>query len=331
MVGSAACVRRLPREHVSRKSWCTAIVVRHTLRMPSARAAHRPPVRRSILLSLAATVFVVFGASGCAAPDGPVDATDARADVEYPWHTDIVATTFWVGEIFDPDLPDGSQVCSTYDATWAENWSGRASARVPEDSPGCAGAPTGGCDGRAVFGGAAVGPRWILKCETGERLEDEDYFPAGRDPVENPFYLDVPYDDLNDEIGFEQRCDVIPWAADSDYADLCDADDFSFMKNRWVEIEGPNGETCYGQIQDAGPSHDDLYHDSDYVFGDNDVRPVQANFNNAGMDVSPALNACLGFADIDGDSDTVDWRFIETDDVPDGPWMRVVTSSGVTL
>jgi hypothetical protein len=306
-------------------------MLRHTLRMPSARAAHRPPVRRSMLLSLVATAVVLFAATGCVAGEGTTDATGARAEAEYPWHTEIVATTFWVGEIFDADLPDGSQVCSTYDANWAKNWSGRSTSRVPADSPGCAGAPTGGCDGRAEYGGAAVGARWILKCETGERSESEDYFPDGSAPRENPFYLDVPYDDLNDEIGFEQRCDVIPWASDADYAELCDADDFSFMKNRWVEIVGPNNETCYGQIQDAGPSHDDLYHDSDYVFGDGDARPVQENFNNAGMDVSPALNACLGFEDINGASDTVAWRFIETADVPDGPWMRVVTSSGVTL
>jgi hypothetical protein len=26
----------------------------------------------------------------------------------YPWHTRIVSTTFWVGEIFDPNAADGS-------------------------------------------------------------------------------------------------------------------------------------------------------------------------------------------------------------------------------
>ena len=36
---------------------------------------------------------------------------------QYPWHTDIVATTFWVGEVFDPNASDGSQVISTYDST----------------------------------------------------------------------------------------------------------------------------------------------------------------------------------------------------------------------
>src|ERR1700744_5879735 len=40
-------------------------------------------------------------------PPPPVD--------PYPWHTNIVSTTFWVGEIFDPNASDGSQVISTYD------------------------------------------------------------------------------------------------------------------------------------------------------------------------------------------------------------------------
>lgn len=92
----------------------------------------------------------------------------------------------------------------------------------------------------------------------------------------------------------------------------------------------PNGPTCYGQIEDAGPSHDDLYHDAAYVFGTDDVRPAQHRFNNAGLDVSPALNGCLGFADLDGDSDRVSWRFADDADVPDGPWRRLVTKSGVT-
>jgi hypothetical protein len=41
----------------------------------------------------------------------------------------IIATTFWEGEIFDPTVPDGSQVCSTYDSQWDYHWSGVAKAR----------------------------------------------------------------------------------------------------------------------------------------------------------------------------------------------------------
>src|SRR5262245_26802443 len=42
----------------------------------------------------------------------------------YPWHTGIVATTFWVGEVFDPHSPNGSQVISTYDAHWMRHYGG---------------------------------------------------------------------------------------------------------------------------------------------------------------------------------------------------------------
>ncbi|MFA5860596.1 MAG: hypothetical protein WDA16_02770 [Candidatus Thermoplasmatota archaeon] len=102
------------------------------------------------------------------------------------------------------------------------------------------------------------------------------------------------------------------------------------MKDHWVEIIGPNGKTCFGQVEDAGPSHDDLYHDAAYVFGADDARPEQREFNNAGMDVSPALNGCLGFAELDGDSDRVSWRFVDASQVQDGPWKTLVTRSGVT-
>ena len=50
----------------------------------------------------------------------PAPAAGPSALAAYPLHTGIVATTFWVGEIFDPDATDGSQVYSTYDSQWAD-------------------------------------------------------------------------------------------------------------------------------------------------------------------------------------------------------------------
>jgi hypothetical protein len=47
------------------------------------------------------------------------------------------------------------------------------------------------------------------------------------------------------------------------------------------------------------------------------------------MDVSPALNGCLHFKELDGDSDQVSWRFLEAADVPAGPWLTTVTQTGV--
>jgi hypothetical protein len=47
------------------------------------------------------------------------------------------------------------------------------------------------------------------------------------------------------------------------------------------------------------------------------------------MDVSPALNGCLKFTDLNGDNDKVDWQFVDDADVPPGPWSTLVTTSGV--
>lgn len=243
-----------------------------------------------------------------------------------PWdrfeHTDIVATTFWVGEVFDASSPDGSQVCSTYDAVWAFHWSGVDAGRVPDDAAGCAGAILGGCDGVRGPGGA---------CGTEPRVAANGFFPsdAGILPRENPFYLDVPFDDLNDPLGFAMRCAVVPWAHEVP-VERCADRSFSYMKDRWVRILGPNGRTCYGQVEDAGPSHGGMYHDAAYVFGPTDARPSQQRWNNAGMDVSPALNGCLGFTELEGVNDRVSWSFVDANDVPPGPWRLVVTTSGVT-
>ena len=86
----------------------------------------------------------------------------------YPWHTHIVSTTFWVGEIFDPSAPDGSQVYSTYDSQWERHY--------------------GGCDGVVRRG----------RCETERRLARRQFFPSSMRPRENPFYLDLPFDDLDE-------------------------------------------------------------------------------------------------------------------------------------
>lgn len=251
----------------------------------------------------------------------PVAAT-TTAGRAYPLHTNIVSTTFWVGELFNASLADGSQVCSAYDSNWAFHWSGINKGTVPSSASGCAGSIIGGCDGVA-------GPN--NTCTTEPRTASNGYFPTKvPTPKQNPFYLDLPYDDLNDPVAFQERCSVIPWANDPGYAGHCADPSFSYMKNRWVKMTGPNGHTCFGQIADAGPSHDALYHDKAYVFGANNAQPVQGQFNNAGADVSPALNGCLGFAELDGQNDRISWQFVDAAAVPAGPWKTVVTASGVS-
>jgi hypothetical protein len=249
-------------------------------------------------------------------PTTTVTSTVATGPGDYPIHTNINATTFWVGEEFNPNAADGSQACSTYDSQWAFHWSGGVTIGS-ERNAGCTGAPVGGCDG--VAAGSTVA---TFTCNT-ERRVAPTFFPTQAAPAENPFYVDLPYDDVNNTDARRNRCAVIPWAPETG----CTTDpSTSYMKNRWVQITGPNGQTCYGQIEDAGPDH---YDSESYVFGANDARPQNdPETNNAGMDVSPALNGCLGFKDLDGDDDRVTWRFV--DQPAPGPWTRVVTSSPVT-
>jgi hypothetical protein len=225
----------------------------------------------------------------------PAGSVVSGAGRSYPWHTAIVATTFWVGEIFDPNAADGSQVYSTYDSSWEVHY--------------------GGCDGVSSSGG----------CQTEKRLPP-NYFPGHISPKENPFYLDLPFDDLNNRTAFRQRCSVVPWASDPGYAGHCTDQNFSYMKNQWVRIKGTAGQICYGQIEDAGPGQ---YHDATYVFGASNSRPVNHRYGAAGMDVSPALNGCLGMQELDGDTDKLSWQFTTVADVPPGPWAKIVTKSGV--
>jgi hypothetical protein len=213
----------------------------------------------------------------------------------YPWHTNIVSTTFWVGEIFDPSASDGSQVISTYDSRWYSDY--------------------GGCDGVIRSG----------VCSTEPRSAANGFFPLAMQPKENPFYLDLPFDDVNDAAAFASRGRVVPWANSPAYAGSLSDPSVSLMKNRWVELTRGSA-TCFGQIEDAGPGE---YDDARYVFGTDDARPQNTRYGGAGLDVSPALNGCLEFAELDGDSDRLDWRFIESDQVPAGPWLRIVTTTPV--
>lgn len=265
-----------------------------------------------LTLILAAAAIVL-------APPSPAGAAGVQR--VYPVHTGIAATTFWVGEVYDASATDGSQVCSTYDHRWAARWSGRPAVGVAAAGTDCAGAPLGGCDGRP----SGSGP--TFRCVTERRSAGNGYFPTSPvvTPKENPFYLDLPFDDVNDAWGFANRAHVVPWAADPGYAGQQDNPGFSYLKNRWVRLSY-QGRTCFGQIQDAGPGE---YHDAAYVFGAVDARPRNARYGGAGMDVSPALTGCLGFADLDGVTSGVRWRFVENVDVPTGPWTRVVTTSQV--
>jgi len=72
------------------------------------------PRRRAILISVLAIGLTALGVLSIilstAPRPGPSASASPNAPVAgaYPWHTGIVSTTFWVGEVFDPNAADGS-------------------------------------------------------------------------------------------------------------------------------------------------------------------------------------------------------------------------------
>jgi hypothetical protein len=136
--------------------------------------------------------------------------------------------------------------------------------------------------------------------------------PAGFVPRENPFYVALPYDDFDDAGHVKPSAARLPWAADRVAGQ-------SVLKNRWVRVEH-GGQATYAQWEDVGPFQSD---DFDYVFGA--AGPSNKRNDRAGIDVSPAIRDALA---LDGEQ-PVSWRFVDRADVPAGPWLSIVTTSGV--
>src|ERR1700687_3543790 len=129
--------------------------------------------------------------------------------------------------------------------------------------------------------------------------------PAGFTPNDNPFYVALPFNDLDSNGDRKSTVsDVVPWAKIAVFPPTDSA-----VKNRWLKIV--NGTTtCYGQWEDVGPFNEN---DHRYVFGLS--RPRNATNSHAGLDVSPAVRDCLHIND--GTTPTT-WRFVEAADVPNG-------------
>ena len=131
------------------------------------------------------------------------------------------------------------------------------------------------------------------------------FLPAGFKPKQNPFYVALPYNDITSHGHKAEARNVIPWFKDeyqARYKSVC--------KGRWIAIR-KGDRVCYAQWEDAGPFCTD---DADYVFGN--ARPKPNRNNDAGLDVSPAIRDYLG---LDG-SDLTDWRFVDIEEIPHGPW-----------
>ncbi len=144
-------------------------------------------------------------------------------------------------------------------------------------------------------------------------IDDPDdrcgYRPCAFVPKENPFYVALPYNDLDGHGEQKDNARLIPWYTPDTKG--------SMLKNQWVRITR-DGVTCYGQWEDVGPFEED---DVAYVFG-NAKNPKNTVNQSAGIDLSPALADCLA---LDG-MGTVIWKLVDERDVPNGPWKTTITT-----
>jgi len=136
----------------------------------------------------------------------------------------------------------------------------------------------------------------------------EGYLPRDFTPGQNPFYFALPYNDISRTGTKASARAVIPWFEEEFYRD-----GRTVLKGRWIAIR-QGDRVCYAQWEDVGPFETD---DWEYVFGDQ--RPKTTKNRCAGLDVSPAVRDYLNFGTGFG---LVDWRFVDIDEVPDGPWKQ---------
>src|ERR1700720_1615685 len=134
-----------------------------------------------------------------------------------------------------------------------------------------------------------------------------NYTPVKFTPRQNPFYCALPYNDKAATGHRPEAPQIIPW-----FKDAYQGPGVSVCKDRWIAIRKGN-KVAYAQWEDAGPFRTDHWQ---YVFGNERPKP---NLNKgAGLDVSPAVRDFLGL----GDTDVTDWRFVDFEEVPHGPWAQ---------
>ncbi len=207
---------------------------------------------------------------------------------EYPWKLNITASVFWAG---DGETADNDFITNTSSA-WVSNWP-------------------------RAFGGIDT---------PDARNPNNQFYPVNFTPIENPFYVALPAAEFSENGLIPGAREASPWANETI------TPGGSLFKNRWVQLihydSSGNKHVCYAQWQDVGPAgQDGSVEQYAYVFGD---ESVQNTFGlGAGIDISPACAIALGFgANISQQSGMVDWRFIDYDDVPEGPWLNTITTSG---
>lgn len=188
----------------------------------------------------------------------------------YPWHFDITATYFYIGERPTERNPTPN-TASSWDSAWDDNYGGF-------DDPNPA------------------------------NRDPKTYAPKGFTPQLNPFYIALPYNDIQKGGPKPEASKVIPWYRrdkEGKYESVC--------RGMWVQIYY-KGRYCFAQWEDCGPFCTD---DWQYVFGG--ARPRNKANHNAGIDISPAVRDYLG---IPGGMAKVHWRFVDFSLVPGGPWAK---------
>jgi hypothetical protein len=183
----------------------------------------------------------------------------------FQWRNGIVTTTFWIGENATKNNPVPNYA-SSWDLKWSES-----------------------------FGGT----------DTPDRNARSNFMPANFVPRPNPFYVALPYNDVQKGGHKPEASRIIPW-----FKEAYKGPGKSVLKGRWIAIRY-KGKVAYAQWEDCGPFRTDHWQ---YVFGNERPKP---NLNKgAGLDVSPAVRDYLGMAD----TDVTDWKFVEFSEVPTGPW-----------
>lgn len=185
----------------------------------------------------------------------------------YPWKRNIVTTVFWVGEDAGQNNP-----VANHKSSWDVNW-------------------------RANYGGL----------DTPDPMARRNYIPVGFVPRQNPFYVALPYNDVEKGRTKPEAKIVIPW-----FRRAFREEGKTVCKGRWLAIRKGN-RVCYAQWEDCGPFRTDHWQ---YVFGND--RPLPNLNKGAGLDVSPAIRDYLGMRG----TDVCDWKFVDFRDVPSGPWAR---------
>lgn len=146
---------------------------------------------------------------------------------------------------------------------------------------------------------------------------------------ENPYYFALPYRDFYYYVWDSEKEKKV--LERKNYYGITD------VKNRWIEIFHPKtGKTAYAQWEDVGPWN---IYDPDYVFGNNDERPYAEmgidmgwlgyyrETNGAGLDVSPTVMKYLNNNSLKEGMINVNWRFVKSSEVPDGPWKDKISGA----